>query len=156
MKAEKELCDRDFFNQLMANLSLTYRQMIEKKTVDEYWRHLKIYPKEKLVIVFKDIVEIEEFFPTIAAFIKQLRVTRLSEEPEPWPDFKKLRQDATKQIAKDSLKVIFQQLTDPMLIEDYCQELMELDKKYPKVGFKEAAEKLRRRKGGSYVSASMS
>lgn len=149
---EKELCDRDFFNQLMANMSLVYRQRIEEQTVDEYWSHLQRYPKEKLVAVFKDLPEIEEFFPTVAAIIRQLRVTYTAGEPEPWTDFKDLKREATKQIAKDSLEIIFNQLgPDPLPLEDYCEEAMKLHKKYPKAGFQGAAEKLKRIKGGDHV-----
>jgi len=138
-------CDRDFFELLMSDLSLAYRQRIEKKVVDEYYRHLKTYAQDRLATAFKDIVEIEEFFPTVAVILKHLRVLHEPEE-KPWPSFRDIPAPAG--IARDSLALVFKQLgKEPYSKEEYCQEMMKLHEKYPNAGFNRAAQEYTRKVG---------
>jgi len=134
--------ERKFFDMHMANLSLNYRQKIEKGSVDWFWEHFKNQEEEKFSDAMRDVIEAEEYFPTIATIKKYLNKPYPDVKQE-WPSFTELEKVTKSNIGKDSLKLIFAKLNGERGKEQYYRGMLELEKKYPDIrpiSFKQAAE----------------
>ena len=139
--------ERKFFEMEMANLSLNYRQKMDMKTVDWYWKHLQRYPKENLARAIKFLIEKEEYFPTIATFKKYLDPELEFSTPAPFPTFKEIKGETP--IGRLTLDLIFKRLNKEITVDEYCVELEKLEEKFPSVkpiSFGRAGEVLRKNK----------
>jgi hypothetical protein len=137
--------ERKFFEMEVASLSLNYRQKIDMKAVDWYWRHLEKYPKENLIRTFKLIIEKEEYFPTIAVFKKYLDPElELFQTTDTFPTYKEIK--VREPVGKESLDLIFKVLDRKITFEEYCESIERLEEKFPEIGFKKAAEALRKQR----------
>lgn len=137
---ESSMNNKAFFENLMSSISLSYRQKIDRKLVDQYWQFLKGYSQERLTQAFKDAVELEEYFPSIATLMKYLKGTADREEEEPWPTFKEIPTHS--EIAKDSLALISTVWSDePLTKKQYYEEMLTLHEKYPMTGFDKYAKR---------------
>lgn len=136
---------RKFFEMEMANLSLNYRQKLDMKMVDWYWRHLEKYPKENLGRAIKLIIDKEEYFPTIAVFKKYLDPElELFKTTDTFPTYKEIK--VREPIGQESLDLIFKILDRKITFEEYGNGIEKLEEKFPDIGFKKAAEALRKQR----------
>lgn len=132
-----------YFKELMDQAGKLYRIPVNRESVQFFWDRLKKHKKESILLAFEEIFKKEEWFPTVATVIKYIPPDY--PEQKEWPDFQDIENVAKSGIAKDSLQLIFKQLgKDSYGHKEYYQEMMKLHDKYPRAGFRDAAEKYKR------------
>ena len=70
---ESTTMERKFFDNVMTNLSINFRQRLDKKQTDLFWEHCKKSSPEQFKIAINDLIEAEQYFPTVATIKKYLQ-----------------------------------------------------------------------------------
>ena len=124
--------DKKFFGNLIHGLFTNYRQKVDDKLIDLFWIEFKNVSEDRFRHAIKDVIEIEDYFPTIATIKKYLTVTVTDQDWE-WPtseDFKKAGEST--QIGRDCLRIILL-LDNKLTRKEYYDEMLKLDVKYPNI-----------------------
>jgi len=125
----------ELFGNLMNSLFINYRQKVDKKLIDLFWSEFKNISEERFCHAIKDVREIEEYFPSVATINKYLKSAPVENELWEWPTLDEVAKKAisTGQLAKDCLRIIFLKLNGELNHQQYYEEMLKLDVKYPNI-----------------------